>query len=82
MSTSMAKVTAPFTEEQVKSLNGYQQCEKLHPFTCPQGHSLIAVAAGWACPACLGVGTAFRQTWAWRFMADFSWKERLWQPKV
>jgi hypothetical protein len=30
----MAKITAPFTPEQVEGLNAWQRCEWVHPFTC------------------------------------------------
>lgn len=30
----MEKITAPFTEEQVKNLNDYQKSGEFHPFTC------------------------------------------------
>ena len=71
-------VYAPFTPEQVKSLNGFQNSELWHPFTCgnddcphpPFEHSnLVAREDGWHCPRC-----NYRQNWAHKFMADFSWK--------
>lgn len=30
----MEKIFAPFTDEQVKKLNGYQKSPQFHPFTC------------------------------------------------
>lgn len=30
----MEKITAPFTEEQVKNLNEYQKAGRFHPYTC------------------------------------------------
>jgi ribosomal protein S27AE len=72
-------IEAPFTEDQVKSLNGYQKSGYCHPFTCGNDkcpkprfeHSiLVAKSDGWHCPRC-----AYTQTWAHKFMADGSWKE-------
>jgi hypothetical protein len=71
----MSRVDAPFTEEQVKSLNGYQQFGQMHPFTCGNDSchhvSLVATKDGWDCPQC----HKHKQTWCHNFMADGSWKE-------
>lgn len=32
------KIQAPFTDDQVKSLNEYQRSRVFHPFTCPKEH--------------------------------------------
>ena len=66
----MSIIKAPFTTEQVKGLNKYQECPYIHPFTC--GHSvcgavLCANQDGWQCPKC-----DYRQDWAHDFMADGS----------
>jgi hypothetical protein len=67
---------APWTSEQVESLNGYQNAGVYHPFTGevgPDGERsvLIATERGW-------VETAdgpIVQTWAHAFMADGSWRD-------
>lgn len=66
---------APFTDDQVTSLNGYQQAGLFHPFTCGNDSShelLVATAAGWQCPSC-----DYRQNWAHDWMADNGWQEVL-----
>lgn len=63
---------APWSNDQVLSLNGYQECSRYHPFTYGDGDEkvdLIATNAGWvAYPAGPVV-----QAWAHRWMADWSW---------
>jgi hypothetical protein len=70
----MDKITAPWTEEQVKALNTYQQHRIMHPFTCggdnrnlkthPDGEGiLVATKDGWICPFC-----DYTQDWAHDFM--------------
>lgn len=77
------KVQAPFTADQVSSLNNYQASGVMHPFTCGvcrdrlgtyvdgrlDDRLLVATLAGWICPTCDGV-----QTWAWDWMADWRWE--------
>jgi len=63
---------APFTPDQVESLNGYQVAEVFHPFTCGNDSShfvLIAEPAGWVCLDC-----DYTQNWAHEWMADWSWR--------
>lgn len=78
------RIEAPFTDSQVQSLNQYQPSGVMHPFTCGRcrdelgtevdGHftdrMLVATLAGWICPTCDNT-----QSWAWQFMADWSWEE-------
>lgn len=67
------KISAPWTDDQVKSLNEYQQCDRVHPFTGRLGEPLIATKSGWISP-----NDPFRcvvQTWAHPFMLDWSWKK-------
>ena len=48
-------VLAPWTEEQVKALNKYQEYAldgSAHPYTCKCGESLTAYADGWECDYC------------------------------
>lgn len=76
-------VYAPFTDDQVNSLNAYQVAGVMHPFTCgnrsERSHVwrdgdgdlglLMATPAGWTCPQC-----DYTQDWAHGFMADWSWR--------
>lgn len=76
-------VHAPFTPDQVKSLNHYQISGVMHPFTCGScrdrlgvlndgvwdDHLLVATLDGWTCPTC-----PYTQTWAWAWMADWTWE--------
>lgn len=76
----MAQVSAPFSEDQVLSLNEFQQSNFVHPFTCGSGHRtdeahgeergrLLATTAGWVCPPC-----GYTQDWAHDWMANWDWK--------
>lgn len=59
-----------FTEDQVASLNAYQDCGRWHPFTCPCGSgALKATVDGWVCDKC-----DYTQDWANDFMCDWKWK--------
>lgn len=62
----MDKIKTPFTPEQVTQLNRYQVSGLFHPFTCYNGHSLVARESGWFCP----LDVPYSQDWAWEFMAD------------
>lgn len=62
----MTRSNAPWTEDQVKSLNAYQMAGYVHPFTGGKGEILIATTEGWS----------NGQDWAHTFMTDWSW-----QPK-
>src|SRR5208337_5185620 len=64
------RVNAPWSDDQVASLNGYQECDFVHPFTGEQGASLRATAAGWV----EHEGGPVVQKWAHGFMADWTWK--------
>lgn len=67
---------APWTDDQVASLNGYQAAWVFHPYTCgtdgcprrAAGEVLTATRAGWECPC------GYRQAWAQLQMADWSWQ--------
>ena len=76
-------ILAPWSAEQVASLNGYQSSNAGHPFTCgnppcrsggenPESRyaNLRATADGWRCDWC-----GYMQDWAWGFMADLSWQQ-------
>lgn len=70
-------VWAPWTDEQVRSLNDFQRSGVMHPFTgrndlLPFGKDdvLEATMDGWVSK----VDPEYRQTWAHAFMADRSWE--------
>jgi len=72
-------IKAPFTDDQIASLNAYQKSLHVHPYTCGNDHMgvhftvddriLIADLFGWHCPKC-----SYLQDWAHVFSADWSWK--------
>jgi hypothetical protein len=75
------KVSAPWTPEQVDSLNRYQESGLMHPYTCPNrgtGHPdgaadrgvLVATVDGWTCPDC-----TYTQDWAHPWSADGTWEQ-------
>jgi hypothetical protein len=71
-----AKAQAPYTSDQIASLNGYQLARVMHPFTCGNEHNphrpdLVAHEDGWHCPV---KGCGYRQDWAHAFMADWTWR--------
>lgn len=82
VSFAPADAKAPWTTEQVVSLNGYQRARVMHPFTCgnrgdarhAQVNSefdvLVATVNGWICPFC-----DWKQDWAHDFMANGAWRE-------
>jgi hypothetical protein len=55
-------IKAPWTREQVDSLNEYQHASVMHPFTCGHcRHILTAAAAGWVCDECVRNGREYEQ---------------------
>lgn len=66
----MAQIQAPFTPDQVDSLNVYQNAGLMHPFTCGNNsdHLLVAREDGWFCPEC-----DYRQYWAHDWMTNWKW---------
>lgn len=57
-------IHAPFSSEQVDTLNKFQRLGYVHEFTCPENHggadrTLYATREGWRCPHC-----AYQQDWA------------------
>jgi hypothetical protein len=63
--------TAPWTDDQVSSLNAFQDAGVFHPFTCggcSNRDGLVAQNDGWHCPDC-----DYSQTWAHYWTADWSW---------
>lgn len=76
----MAERHAPWTDDEVASLNAYQKAGFIHPFTGyqrqPDGSEtiLIATREGWV----EHEGGRIVQTWAHDFMANWAWKK--WNP--
>ncbi|WP_405558927.1 hypothetical protein OHV08_33875 [Streptomyces canus] len=66
-------IYAPWTDEQVTALNGFQHHGRMYPFTCGAVHSsgrspiLVATPAEWICP---DPSCDYTQDWAHAFMAD------------
>lgn len=73
---SEQKRAAVFTDDQVESLNAYQDARVFHPFTCC-GLPMRATTDGFTCSDCLRV-----QDWAHGFMADWSWKRADTQARI
>ena len=70
----MPVIFAPFTKDQVESLNAYQISGIFHPFTCGSDkhkhqQDLIALTEGMYCPNC-----EYFQNWIHDWMADWTWK--------
>jgi ribosomal protein S27AE len=63
-------VEAPFTDDEVASLNAYQKSNLGHPYTCECGDHVILIATtdGWVCSRC-----AYTQTWCHDFTANWDW---------
>ena len=60
-------VKAPWTEDQVKNLNAWQQFPYWHPYTCgndSRHEDLVATKDGWICKNC-----DYRQDWAMAILA-------------
>ena len=65
------QIQAPWSDEQVRSLNEYQESGFFHPFTCRCRGNLVAQQDGWICPN----GCEWSQTWCWDWMANWDWKK-------
>ena len=66
------RVNAPWTEDQMKSLAGYQGSGWHHPFTYgdgPEQVDLVPTEAGWIAKD----GGPIVQDWAYQFMLDWRW---------
>jgi hypothetical protein len=64
------EIKTPFTDDQCRKLNAWQQKTYIHPFTCgndSRHRVLVATPNGWICEDC-----DYRQTWAHDFMAQNS----------
>lgn len=72
----MTRSNAPWTDDEVASLNEFQQCDRWHPFTGtrkPNGDEtlLIATKDGWIEEP----GGPVVQTWAHGFMVNWDWRK-------
>lgn len=68
------KLKAPWNPDQIKSLEGYQNCGYFHPFTCGICSSdLIPTKDGWIC-SLDDSDCYYVQDWCHDFMADGSWE--------
>lgn len=63
--------TAPWTDDEVDSLNAYQSAGFVHPFTGPAGGDLIATKDGWIEEP----GGVVVQSWAHPWMANWRWND-------
>ena len=70
MKQKLASPAHPWTEDEVASLKGYQECGFGHEFTGPDGKPLIPTATGWT-----NENGVLMQNWAHAFMLDWSWRE-------
>lgn len=77
MMTSDERLIAPWTTDQVESLNAYQKdvpagnrylCE----FKSSSHKPLLATGAFWECPDC-----HYRGYWAYSIALDWSWRKRI-----
>jgi len=58
-------VYAPWDDDTVNSLNRYQTNETYHPYTCEEGHLLVATKDGWVCSEKEN-GCDYEQNWYWK----------------
>jgi hypothetical protein len=67
------KISAPWTDDQIASLNAYQKSGVFHEYTCRNDGCpafLMATPAGWVC----AVSCSYTQNWAYALMTDWSWQ--------
>jgi hypothetical protein len=55
-----ARSRAPWTGLEVANLQAWQDCGWVHPYTCPQGHTLTPRVEGFVCDQC-----RYHQNWCW-----------------
>ena len=78
------QIRAPFTRNQVWSINAYQDAALDTQLTCPQCQilrqgtrmSLTATTLGMICSNNRMTGCTYTQNWAYKRMGDWSWKPR------
>jgi hypothetical protein len=60
---------APWTDDQVRSLNDYQASGLFHPYTCGNcREDLVAMRDGWTCSC------GYTQNWAHWYTANDGWR--------
>jgi hypothetical protein len=75
MPEPLETVFAPWSDDQVKSLNAFQRSAKVHPYTCGGDvchEVLVATMNGWVCRSC-----GYTQNHATDFSANWVWKKTL-----
>jgi hypothetical protein len=65
---------APWTDEEVANLAGYQGADVFHPMACECGAVLVPHRKGWACEAC---GEKKKSAWAFEWQLDGTWRTML-----
>ena len=65
----MEQINAPWTPDQVDSLNAYQRGGLFHEYTWGEHQTLIATPEGWR----TAPGEPVYQNWAHGFTANWSW---------
>lgn len=82
-SATDGKLRAPFTRDEVWSLNAYQDAGVMHPYTCPTcreqaprigDERLVATTFGWVCRNRNLYGCHYVQYWAHDWTANWRWK--------
>jgi hypothetical protein len=69
----MTRIEAPWTDDQVASLNAYQTAGYVHPYTYGDGDEkvdLIATQDGWVAK----LGGPVVQNWALEDMCNWKWR--------
>ncbi len=61
------KITAPWTEEQVETLQKYQENSCVHPYTCECGELLVPTTDEWECEVC-----SYTQNWFWEYSLEIA----------
>ena len=69
----MTKLNAPFTDDQVKSINEFQKSKHWHPFTCGKVHCDGILTATTHVLVCRKCGN-WKQYWVHDFMVNWDWK--------
>ena len=75
MTKRLETVFAPWSQDQVNSLNAFQRSKKVHPYTCGGDgcrEVLVATQGGWVCSKC-----EYTQNHATDFTANWVWKKAL-----
>jgi len=65
------KSLAPWTEDEVASINEYQRSNKFLPFVCSERHNLTAKSDGFSCPIC----PQFFLNWTYPWVLNSFWKQ-------